>query len=288
MRVRTLRRRRSAAIAAVLIGMLIAFPISTAKSAPRAAEPRRRRRPGRTKPEPSIPASSSGASRRSRSTARTATATDGQGRRRRRPEPAHQAPEPDRGAHPQRAARPLPPQHHRATAAQSVGLSPPDAELHALPVRRADPEVIAYIRTLRRARLRSGEGAAGRRPSGRGRCSRSSSATSSTPARTRSTASTATRARGAAARRALPSVERCMGCHKIVAAEGNPEVKKIHELLGAQGAHPVGARLQGARARPVHAQDPRAGGRCSARRATAASRRWSGCTPRPGRASSTT
>jgi len=27
----------------------------------------------------------------------------------------------------------------------------------------------------------------------------------------------------------LPSVERCMGCHKIVAAEGNPEVKKIHE-----------------------------------------------------------
>jgi DNA-directed RNA polymerase subunit RPC12/RpoP len=27
----------------------------------------------------------------------------------------------------------------------------------------------------------------------------------------------------------VPSVERCMGCHKIVAAEGNPEVKKIHE-----------------------------------------------------------
>jgi mono/diheme cytochrome c family protein len=26
----------------------------------------------------------------------------------------------------------------------------------------------------------------------------------------------------------LPSVERCMGCHKIVAAEGNPEVKKLH------------------------------------------------------------
>ena len=26
----------------------------------------------------------------------------------------------------------------------------------------------------------------------------------------------------------VPSVERCMGCHKIVAAEGNPEVKKIH------------------------------------------------------------
>jgi mono/diheme cytochrome c family protein len=26
----------------------------------------------------------------------------------------------------------------------------------------------------------------------------------------------------------LPSVERCMGCHKIVAADGNPEVKKLH------------------------------------------------------------
>ena len=26
----------------------------------------------------------------------------------------------------------------------------------------------------------------------------------------------------------VPSVERCMACHKIVAAEGNPEVKKIH------------------------------------------------------------
>ncbi|MGH7415128.1 MAG: cytochrome c3 family protein [Candidatus Rokuibacteriota bacterium] len=26
----------------------------------------------------------------------------------------------------------------------------------------------------------------------------------------------------------LPSVERCMGCHKIVAAEGNPEVQKLH------------------------------------------------------------
>jgi mono/diheme cytochrome c family protein len=27
----------------------------------------------------------------------------------------------------------------------------------------------------------------------------------------------------------LPSVERCMGCHKIVAAQGNPEVQKLHE-----------------------------------------------------------
>jgi mono/diheme cytochrome c family protein len=27
----------------------------------------------------------------------------------------------------------------------------------------------------------------------------------------------------------LPSVERCMGCHKIVAAQGNPEIQKVHE-----------------------------------------------------------
>ena len=26
----------------------------------------------------------------------------------------------------------------------------------------------------------------------------------------------------------MPSVERCMGCHKIVAAQGNPEVQKLH------------------------------------------------------------
>jgi hypothetical protein len=26
----------------------------------------------------------------------------------------------------------------------------------------------------------------------------------------------------------VPSVERCMGCHKIVAAQGNPEVQKLH------------------------------------------------------------
>ena len=26
----------------------------------------------------------------------------------------------------------------------------------------------------------------------------------------------------------IPSVERCMGCHKVVAAEGNPEVQKLH------------------------------------------------------------
>jgi mono/diheme cytochrome c family protein len=32
--------------------------------------------------------------------------------------------------------------------------------------------------------------------------------------------------RGTAA--GVPSVERCMGCHKIIAAEGNPEVKKLH------------------------------------------------------------
>jgi mono/diheme cytochrome c family protein len=37
----------------------------------------------------------------------------------------------------------------------------------------------------------------------------------------------------AAARRGtaagLPSVERCMGCHKIIAADGNPEVRKLHD-----------------------------------------------------------
>jgi hypothetical protein len=27
----------------------------------------------------------------------------------------------------------------------------------------------------------------------------------------------------------LPSVARCMGCHKIVAAQGNPEVQKLHQ-----------------------------------------------------------
>ena len=27
----------------------------------------------------------------------------------------------------------------------------------------------------------------------------------------------------------LPSVERCMGCHKIVGAQDNPEIRKIHE-----------------------------------------------------------
>ena len=27
----------------------------------------------------------------------------------------------------------------------------------------------------------------------------------------------------------LPSVQRCMGCHKLVAAQGNPEVQKLHQ-----------------------------------------------------------
>jgi mono/diheme cytochrome c family protein len=27
----------------------------------------------------------------------------------------------------------------------------------------------------------------------------------------------------------LPSVERCMGCHKVIAAQGNPEVQKLHQ-----------------------------------------------------------
>ena len=35
----------------------------------------------------------------------------------------------------------------------------------------------------------------------------------------------------------LPSVERCMGCHKIVAAQGNPEVQKLHAAWN--GKHPV-------------------------------------------------
>ncbi len=32
----------------------------------------------------------------------------------------------------------------------------------------------------------------------------------------------------------LPSVERCMGCHKIVAAQGNPEVQKLHKYWERQ------------------------------------------------------
>ena len=30
----------------------------------------------------------------------------------------------------------------------------------------------------------------------------------------------------------LPSVERCLGCHKIIGAQDNPEIKKIHEYAG--------------------------------------------------------
>jgi len=36
----------------------------------------------------------------------------------------------------------------------------------------------------------------------------------------------------------LPSVERCMGCHKIVAAQGNPEVQKIHQHWNAKQSIP--------------------------------------------------
>lgn len=36
----------------------------------------------------------------------------------------------------------------------------------------------------------------------------------------------------------LPSVARCMGCHKIVAAQGNPEVQKIHEYWNQKQAIP--------------------------------------------------
>jgi mono/diheme cytochrome c family protein len=36
----------------------------------------------------------------------------------------------------------------------------------------------------------------------------------------------------------LPSVERCMGCHKIVAAQGNPEIQKLHEHWNQKQAIP--------------------------------------------------
>jgi mono/diheme cytochrome c family protein len=36
----------------------------------------------------------------------------------------------------------------------------------------------------------------------------------------------------------LPSVARCMGCHKIVAAQGNPEVQKVHEYWNRKQAIP--------------------------------------------------
>ncbi|HXG17065.1 MAG TPA: c-type cytochrome [Calidithermus sp.] len=38
--------------------------------------------------------------------------------------------------------------------------------------------------------------------------------------------------RGVAA--GLPSVERCMGCHKVIGAQDNPEIKKIHEYWNRQ------------------------------------------------------
>jgi mono/diheme cytochrome c family protein len=36
----------------------------------------------------------------------------------------------------------------------------------------------------------------------------------------------------------LPSVARCMGCHKIVVAQGNPEVQKLHEYWNRKDAIP--------------------------------------------------
>jgi mono/diheme cytochrome c family protein len=36
----------------------------------------------------------------------------------------------------------------------------------------------------------------------------------------------------------LPSVSRCMGCHKIVAAQGNPEVQKVHDYWTRRQAIP--------------------------------------------------
>ena len=36
----------------------------------------------------------------------------------------------------------------------------------------------------------------------------------------------------------LPSVERCLGCHKIIGAQDNPEIRKIHEYAGRGEAIP--------------------------------------------------
>ena len=36
----------------------------------------------------------------------------------------------------------------------------------------------------------------------------------------------------------LPSVERCMGCHKIIGAQDNPEIRKIHDYAGRGEAIP--------------------------------------------------
>jgi len=36
----------------------------------------------------------------------------------------------------------------------------------------------------------------------------------------------------------LPSVERCMGCHKIIGAQDNPEIRKIHEYAARREAIP--------------------------------------------------
>ena len=36
----------------------------------------------------------------------------------------------------------------------------------------------------------------------------------------------------------LPSVERCMGCHKIVGADGNPEIAKVHDHWNRKAAIP--------------------------------------------------
>jgi hypothetical protein len=36
----------------------------------------------------------------------------------------------------------------------------------------------------------------------------------------------------------LPSVDRCMGCHKIIGAQDNPEIRKIHEYAARREAIP--------------------------------------------------
>ena len=76
----------------------------------------------------------------------------------------------------------------------------------------------------------------------------------------------------------MPSVEKCMGCHKIVAAQGNEQVQKLHGYWNKQQPIPWIRVFK----IPEYAQFPHkqhvAAGLVSARPATAASRRWSRCT----------
>ena len=96
--------------------------------------------------------------------------------------------------------------------------------------------------------------AVGARP----RCSRSTSRTTCTCRRTRSTASTATPTRAARSTPGCRRWTRCMGCHKITAAD-KPEIKKLAEYAAKQRADPVGAGVQGAGVHVLPAQGARAG-----------------------------